>query len=350
VAQVFSSLPQRGVGDLTGNRDLARLNTREANPWQPINIIDWHCHHVPARFELTAPLNVPANQRARWETIGHKLRDQNLLVKDMHNGDLAARVINIPANLIADPNGLVPHGTIMAINDYVAGLVARHPGHLYGLASVDAYDGDRAAREVERAITELRLRGLFVDCARGDLFIDAPQARPTLEVASKLGVPVFIHPIAPQPLTRQMSPYGVIGTLFARGTVNSASLIALVESGTFSQLPDLRVVVTAHAIGGLAMASGLSNQSHTTAGAIDVMRKHVFIDTQLIHPTLIRASADLLGVEHVMAGSDWPIVDDGPIRGTLTDALQKVGFSDDEQRAIAGGNCLRLLGNRLAGP
>jgi hypothetical protein len=33
VAQVFSSLPQRAVGDLTGNRDLAELNTRKANPW-----------------------------------------------------------------------------------------------------------------------------------------------------------------------------------------------------------------------------------------------------------------------------------------------------------------------------
>ena len=170
---------------------------------KPINVVDWHCHHVPARFELTALLTVPTNQRARWETIGHKLRDEKLLVKHMHNGDLAARVINIPANLIADPNGLVPHETIMAINDHVAGLVARHPGHLYGLASVDAYDGDRSAREVERAITELRLRGLFVDCARGDLFLDAPQARPTLKVASKLRVPVFVHPIAAQPLTRQ---------------------------------------------------------------------------------------------------------------------------------------------------
>ena len=92
------------------------------------------------------------------------------------------------------------------------------------------------------------------------LLIDAPQARPTLEVAAKLGVPVFVHPVAPQPLTKQMAPYGLIGTLFARGTVNSASLIALVEGGVFSQLPGLRVVVTAHAIGGLAMAAGLSGQ------------------------------------------------------------------------------------------
>jgi hypothetical protein len=119
-----------------------------------------------------------------------------------------------------------------------------------------------------------------------------------------------------------MAPYGVVGTLFARGTINSAALIALLEGGVFSQLPGLRVVVTAHAIGGLAMAVGLSSQSRAAPAALDLLRKHVFIDTQLIHPSLIKASAELLGSDRVMAGSDWPIVDDGPIRSRLTEAMQ----------------------------
>jgi predicted TIM-barrel fold metal-dependent hydrolase len=238
----------------------------------------------------------------------------------------------------------VPHDTLTAVNDHVAEFVARFPGQLIGLASVDAYDGDRAAREAERAIRDLGLRGLFVDCARGDAMIDAPQARPTLEVAARFGVPVFAHPVAPQPLTKQMTPYGVIGTLFARGTINSAALIALVEGGVFTELPGLRVVLTAHAIGGLAMASGLSKQSRMSGGAVDVLRKHVFIDTQMMHPALIRAAVELLGADRVMAGSDWPIVDDGPIRDSLTEAMRQASLSDDAQHAIAAGNCLQLLG------
>jgi len=309
-----------------------------------LEIIDFHTHHVPARFALTAVQAAPPSQRARWEAIGRKLRDEDLLAKDMREGRLGGRVVNIPAALIADADGHVPHDTIMAINDEVAGLVARHPGRLHGLASVDAYDGERSAQEAERAIRDLGLRGLFVDCARGDVLIDAPQARPTLEAAARLGVPVFAHPVAPQPLTRQMAPYGLIGTLFARGTVNSASLIALVEGGVFSQLPGLRVVVTGHAIGGLAMLAGLSGQSRMPFGASEVMRKHVFADTQLIHPALIRAAVDLLGADHVMAGSDWPIVDDGPIGGLLAKAMQDAGLSRDEQEAVAAGSCRRLLG------
>jgi aminocarboxymuconate-semialdehyde decarboxylase len=306
-------------------------------------IVDFHTHHVPARFELTAVQSAPASQRSRWEAIARRISDEEFLLRDIHDGEISARVVNIPAALVAGADGQVPHDKIMAMNDYLAALVARHPGRIHGLASVDAYDGDRSADEAERAIRVLGLRGLFVDCARGDLLIDAPQARPTLEVAARLGVPVFVHPVAPQPLTRQMAPYGLVATLFARGTVNSASLIALVEGGVFGQLPGLRVVVTAHAVGGIAMLAGLSGQSRLPSGTGDVLRRHVFVDTTLLQPAVIRALVDLLGVENVLAGSDFPIVA-GPLRGPLAQTMQAAGLAAAGQESIAGGNCLRLLG------
>jgi predicted TIM-barrel fold metal-dependent hydrolase len=166
-----------------------------------LELVDFHNHHIPARFELTAARTQPATQRARWEMLAKRLPDEDLLLKDIREGRLTARVVNIPGNLIADAEGHVPPDTIRAMNDELAGLVSRHPGRIYGLACVDGYDGERSAREAERAIRDLGLHGLFVDCARADLLIDAPQARPTLEVAAKFGVPVFAHPIAPQPLT-----------------------------------------------------------------------------------------------------------------------------------------------------
>jgi hypothetical protein len=70
------------------------------------------------------------------------------------------------------------------------------------------------------------------------------------------------------------------------------------------------------------MASGLSRQSRMSSGAIDVLKERVFVDTEMIHPALIRASVDLLGAECVMAGSDWPIVDDGSIHDPLAAAMR----------------------------
>ncbi len=92
------------------------------------------------------------------------------------------------------------------------------------------------------------------------------------------------------------------------------------------------------------MVSGLSKQSRLQSDAVGVMRKHVFIDTQMIHPVLIRASVDLLGEDRVMAGSDWPIVDDGPIQRPLAEAMHGAGLTKEQQEAVAADNCMRALG------
>ncbi len=309
----------------------------------PLPIVDFHCHHVPAAFRLTTVENAPASQKVRWAATNKLISDERLLLADIDAGDIAARVVNCPTAHICDAAGNVPHETIIRINDELAALQARHPGRIHALATVEAYDGDRAARELERAVQQLGLRGVFVECAKGDLLIDAPQARPTLEVAARLGIPVFVHPVNPQPLLARMEPYGRLGTLLARGAVNSQSLIALIEGGTFTALPDLKVVVTALAFGGLAIASGFQHFSKLPGGTHEILRRNVFIDTMEFDATMIRAAVDMVGAGNVLVGSDWPIVSDGPIRSKVETALQAAGLSAADQAAVASGNALRLM-------
>ena len=56
-----------------------------------LKIVDFHNHHIPARFELTAIKTVPANQRGRWEALARRLPDEDLLLKDIREGHLGAR-------------------------------------------------------------------------------------------------------------------------------------------------------------------------------------------------------------------------------------------------------------------
>lgn len=307
-----------------------------------IDIIDFHNHFMPPRLQQAVVENAPPSQRARWEGLAKKLTDEDLLMKDIRDGQIGARVVNFPIEFLSGETRPT-HETVTGMNDDLAELVGRHPGQIHGLGSVDAFEGDKSGREAERAIRDLGLRGLFVECARGDLMLDAPEARPTLEVAARYGVPVFAHPIAPQPFSRQMAPYGAVGTVFARGTINSASLISLIEGGVFSELPGLRIVVTALAFGGIAMAASLSGRSLLPSGTIEVMRKHIFIDTICIQPALLRAAVDILGADNALVGSDWPI-NDKPLRPLLSEAMRQAGLSEVEQKAVAAGNCRRLLG------
>jgi predicted TIM-barrel fold metal-dependent hydrolase len=305
-------------------------------------IIDFHCHHVPAGFALTTTVGRSGAHRTQWERINARVSDPAALLEAIESGDLAARVVNLPAALIAPPDGSVAGATIAAMNDRLADMVHQSAGKLYGLASVDAFGGEAAAREAVRAIRALKLHGLFVDCAKGDLFLDCPQARPTLTEAARLGVPVFVHPVEWAPLARHLTPYGRLAGLMARGTVNAASLIALIERGVFTELPALRVVVTGLALGGLLVEAGFRDLS-ACRDVADILRRNVCIDTMGFHPASIRAAVDLVCVDNVLVGSDWPILNDAPIAQRVAQSLAAAGLTEHEQRLVAAGNARRLL-------
>jgi aminocarboxymuconate-semialdehyde decarboxylase len=307
-----------------------------------LEIIDFHCHHIPSRWTPTTARGAAPDQRQRWETINRLLADEVALVADIEAGDITARVVNTSTALVADADGNVPADIFEPVNDSLAELVARHRGRLYGLASVDAFAGDRAAREITRAVRDLGLRGVFLESAKGDLLLDALEARPALATAAELGVPVFVHPINPQPLTRQLARYGRLGTLFARGTVNAASLIALLEGGVFDEIPNLQVVVTTLAVGAVLLGGGLTG-ARLRADTPELLRRHVYIDTMGFDPALIRSTVEILGADHVLVGSDWPIVNDRPIRERVERALAASGLDAEEQRLVAAGNSRRLL-------
>jgi predicted TIM-barrel fold metal-dependent hydrolase len=160
-----------------------------------------------------------------------------------------------------------------------------------------AFSVEPPASAPTRAVRDVGSRGVFVESAKGDLLLDASQARPVLQAAAELGVPVFAHPINPQPLSRQLAPYGRLGTLLARGTVNAATLVALLEGGVFDEIPSLQVVVTTLAIGGVLLAGGFGEASGVRTDAATLLRRHVYIDTMNFHPVLIRAAVESAGGE-----------------------------------------------------
>jgi aminocarboxymuconate-semialdehyde decarboxylase len=281
-------------------------------------------------------------QAARWARIHARLADRDALLQAVRGNDLAARVVSIPAALLAPLGTDLPASTWVAFNDTLAELVADHRGHIHGLAAVDAFAGEAAAAEVERAVGRLGLHGVFVDSAKGDRLLDDARARPVLQAAAALGAPVFVHPVNPEPLTSQLARYPNLGVLLARGTINAATLVALIEGEVFDAIPDLKVVVTTLAIGGLLLARGALGHA-PRPDALALLRRHVFIDTMGFDPVLIRASVDTLGAANVLAGSDWPILNDGPIAARAHAAFVAAGLNDTEAAGIAAGNARRLL-------
>jgi aminocarboxymuconate-semialdehyde decarboxylase len=307
-------------------------------------IIDFHSHHVPSEWQ---PILAPGQsdvQRERWLRINRRIADPGALAEFIESGDLEGRVVNVPTALFTPPGETPPADTFRRVNDKLAEVTGRAPGKLHGIASVDVFGGEAAATELVRAVKTLGLRGVFVESAKDDLLLDAPEAKPTLSAAAELGIPVFVHPVNPPVLVRRLAKFEQTGILFARGQVNAATLIALIESGRLDELPTLPIVVTTLAIGGILLEATFNpNIRNAAQDAANVLRRQVYVDTMGFHPALIKASVEVLGVEHVVAGSDWPIVNDGPIGARLASALDDAGIDAAGRELIAGGNTRRLL-------
>jgi predicted TIM-barrel fold metal-dependent hydrolase len=309
----------------------------------PLKIIDFHNHYMGPSWTLTNLASLPPAARATWEKINGNLQSQSALLGSVESASMVARVINTPTAFIQDADGKVPAGAYQRINDQMAELVGKNFGKLYGLATVDAFAGEDGARELTRAVRELGLRGAFLESAKGDLILGTKETRPTLAAAAALDVPVFVHPVTDPQLHKRFSPSGRIGLRLARATINSAALIAMLEGGTFDELPKLQVVVTTLAFGGVLLAGGFGDGQRIRSDAPALARRHVYIDTMGIHPAVIRTAIDLLGADHVVMGTDWPIVVETSVPERLQKAFAHAGLSAAEQQMVASGNTMRLL-------
>ena len=305
----------------------------------PAPVVDFHCHYLGPVFPSSVLAGTAPAQREFWESVNRQLVDHDAITAtiDPRLG-LAARVISTPLEFVQQPGQSLPLDMVRRLNDSIAARVAEAPGRLYGLATVDAYSGEAGARELERAVRELGLRGAFIESARGDLLPDASEARPTFEAAAEWRVPLFVHPVPDLPLRRRFANCGPQRERFVRSTLNSAAVFAMVECGLFEALPGLRVVVTALALNGVLLS-----------GRFDVANapRNLYIDTTGLQPIAIRAAVDLLGTDRVLAGSDWPVVSDPHLSTRLDAALIAAGLDAPGRARVANANVLELLGNMM---
>jgi predicted TIM-barrel fold metal-dependent hydrolase len=310
-------------------------------------LIDFHSHYYEALWRSSPVSQGPTVLTHAWPL----LTNIEAQLTAMEAAGIDAKVLSAPSAVLVEPGQPLPAALMERINDRFADLVAAYPEHLLALATIDVFQGDAAAREVVRAIQTLGLGGICVDCAQGERYLDAPEARPTLEAAAALGMTVFVHPVSPPGLTERLAHLGHTGILLARGTENAASLLALLRSGILDELPGLKIVLPMIGVATFFFA-GMADQEQGREegwrGTVpSVIRKRLYVDTMGFDPAAIRFAVELLGAEHVLLGSDWPIM---PImsRQRIEEMLATLDLAGDQRDAILGGNTTRLLTQHIA--
>lgn len=305
-----------------------------------LDVVDIHTHLWP-------PAWAPGGPRAKThfsfpaETL-RRITTPQALVDEFRAAGIALGVVTATIESLFGAEGPVDFDGIREANDWLATL-QRDNGTIAAFGVTDVFQGEEGAREAERAIVELGLSGLVIDSARDGRFIGDPAVRPTLEVAARHRVPVFVHPVAHPQAEVLIAGAGALGNSAGRGLINSVSFLSVVQSNILDELPDLHLIFATLGLGGIVQAArgGRYGREERAKGS----RPNIYFDTMGHDPAIIRALTGFFGAERVLAGTDWPILP-ALQRDALKTSLAEAGLSEEEQRLVAGGNARRLLNLR----
>jgi len=195
-------------------------------------------------------------------------------------------------------------------NDAIAELAAQHE-RLLAVAQLPMQDPDAAARELERAVSELGMRGALIGTNVGASSLDEDDFEPVFATAQRLGVPVELHPYFTGPKPR-LEPFYFTNTI---GNPLDTCIAAarLIHAGTFDRLPELRLVL-AHGGGYLPYQLGRLDHAWQVreeprariAQPPSSYLRRFWIDTLTHGDEALAFLARLIGVDRLLLGTDLP--------------------------------------------
>jgi aminocarboxymuconate-semialdehyde decarboxylase len=237
------------------------------------------------------------------------------------------------------------------LNDHIAEVVRANPTRFTGLATIPLQDPDLAARELERCVRDLGLRGAqigtHVDANQhfgrlDTLNLDNAALQPVWSAAEQLGAAIFVHPW--DMVGKERMPKYWLPWLVGMPAETSLAICSMIFGGVFERFPKLRV---AFAHGGGAFPFTIGRVEHAFHVRPDLCavdnkatpRSYLAIAEQparfyvdsLVHDTdALRLLITLFGARRVALGSDYPFPLGEAPAGQLIDSM-KLSAEDELQ-------------------
>ena len=141
---------------------------------------------VPAKFNLK---NVIDTLPTMFD-LDHRFRVMDKFHCLMHVITLSAPAVEEFADRDKSPD------FSKLANDGMAELVLKHPDRFAAaIACLPMNNVDAALKEMERAIDDLKFRGVQINTPINDKPLDSPEFMPIYERMSKYNLPIWIHPM-----------------------------------------------------------------------------------------------------------------------------------------------------------
>jgi 5-carboxyvanillate decarboxylase len=206
-------------------------------------------------------------------------------------------------------------------NDWLADRIAAHPDRFAGLAACAPQEPEAAAKEIERGVTKLGLKGVILNSHVRQEYLDDEKFWPVFEAAEALDVPIYLHPATPtNGLIGPMLERGLDGAIFGFSVETGLHALRLIVAGVFDRFPRLQLVLghvgeslpfTLYRLDYMHQAS-LASGRYASMGPLkrkisDYMRENVhYTNSGVAWGPPIRFLQEVIGVDRVMYAMDYP--------------------------------------------
>lgn len=278
--------------------------------------------------------------------IDLRLSDTRLILEGLDRRRLDAAAIGpSPGQFFywADPDLGAEIARLM--NDGIAAMAKANSDRMVGLGTLPMQDGERAARELERGVTHLGLRGFEICTHINGQDLDHPRFAAVFAAAARLGAPIFLHPQNWGEM-RRLRDYH-LWNLVGFPTETALAAAHLIAGGVFERCPELKIIL-AHGGGYFPYQIGRLDHGYNVRAELhDRLPRRpseylggIYCDSLTHNTQALRFLVDRLGDDHVVIGTDYPfdMGDEAPV-----DTIRACGLGRDREAKVLGGNLARLL-------
>lgn len=224
-------------------------------------------------------------------------------------------------------------------NDELLAMADEHRPRFGVLLGLPLPHVAESLRELARVGDHQASVGVGIFAAAHSWRIDDAALEPVYARIAELGLPLLVHP-ALEPLPAAQQDWGIDACLSAP-TSSSLGALRLILSGMLDRVPALTPIVP-H-LGGVLpfLAQRLDDQARgvNEHPPSHYLRTRLLYDTCSFHPPALRATAETVGTDRLLLGSDFPFR--GPLDRPVHDIAENLPAG--EHAAVLAGNAARFF-------
>ncbi|HLG72262.1 MAG TPA: amidohydrolase family protein [Chloroflexota bacterium] len=311
-------------------------------------LIDVHAHYTPKGYADTM-LRIEGMRRPpSWNKLPHtdSPADMEVRLKAMDEAGVAMQVLS--HGIMAPYAHEVVDAAQAArlTNDEYAELVQRMPERFKAFVSLPLPHVDASLAEMARGLDELGMAGVAMNCSVFQRSLAEPEFEPLYEEMDRRGCVLYYHPCASGICSPWINDYGLQG---AAGTSmeDTVLVLHLILKQIPVRYPRIRIIIS-HVGGLIPMLLNRMDHQMPLSGLAEppsVTARRLYYDT-VGHgnPAAILCGWKAFGADHLVPGSDWPVLLSHESYFETFDYVRQAGIPLEDVEQILEKTAPELLG------